>query len=91
MAGHKDWKYDAKILIEDGKAVRYALAFWRLRNGWFDEVRYDSHERKRGKDAEAPHFHMKLKTGFKEDANKAVEEIKAIIDNYVQKLEDAIQ
>jgi hypothetical protein len=91
MPGHKNWKHAAKVLIEEGKVVRYSLAFWRQRNGWYDEVRYDSHERKRGNDVEVPHFRMKLKTGFKEDAGKAVEEIKAIIDNYVQKLEDAIQ
>jgi len=91
MPGHKDWKYAAKVLIEEGRALRYSLAFWRQRDGWYDEIRYDSHERKAGKDKKAPHLHMKLRTVFKEDTDKAIEEIKLIIDNYVQKLEDVIQ
>jgi len=91
MPGHKDWNYAVKVLIEHSKAVRYSLAFWRQRNGWYDQIRYDSHDRKRGKNVQAPHFHMKLRTGFKEDAGKAVEEIKSIIDNYLQRLEEFIQ
>ncbi len=52
-----------------------------------DEIRYDSHDRKRGRAVLAPHFHMKLCSGLKVDPDAAVEEIKEIIDNQLGNLE----
>ena len=52
---------------------------------WYDEVRYDSHERKRGKRTELPHFHVKLHGNRKppEEVNKALKEI---IDSIVPQI-----
>ncbi|PYV16575.1 MAG: hypothetical protein DMG07_07560 [Acidobacteria bacterium] len=90
-AAYKDWRYTAKALVVDRRAVRYSLAFYRQRGDWYDEIRYDSHERKRGRDVPAPHFHMKLRSGHKDSVDEAIEDIKAIIDNYLHKLEEAIR
>ena len=32
---------------------------------WYDEIRYDSHERKRGGKIPVPHLHVKLQSGLK--------------------------
>ncbi|MBI3941082.1 MAG: hypothetical protein HY315_09625 [Acidobacteria bacterium] len=72
--------------------IQDALSFYRKRDGrWYDEIRYDSHERKRGRKIPAPHLHAKLQSGRKGEIAQAAEEIKNIIDNYVPELEDVIR
>ncbi len=83
------WKYLQRIDFDaDGKIVRYTINFYRERDtgDWYDEIRYDSHEFKRGRDVEAPHFHMKLHSQFKSNLDAAVEEIKGLIDNQVEEI-----
>jgi hypothetical protein len=58
--------------------------FYRPSGGWYDEIRYDSHDRKRGRAVMAPHFHMKLQSALKANADAAVEEIQEMIDNHIQ-------
>jgi hypothetical protein len=48
-------------------------------DGWYDEGRYDSHDRTRGRLQEAPHFRMKLRSAFKADTDLAAAEIRGII------------
>ena len=38
---------------------------------WYDEVRYDSHDRTRGRCQMAPHFHLKARSAFKADSAEA--------------------
>jgi hypothetical protein len=77
--------------------VRYTVNFYRQRNGRFDEMRYDSHERSRGRAVEGPHFHMKVQSAFKGELDKAVEEIKEIkeikeiVDTYLQGIEEVLR
>ena len=75
------------------EVARYTINFYR-RDGatdWYDEIRYDSHEIRKEKDAQAPHFHMKLRSAFKGDDNLAVEEIQSIIDNQVNQIEGVLE
>lgn len=58
---------------------------------WYDEIRYDSHERKKGRSVLAPHLHIKLQSAFKPDTDRAVEEIREIIDNYVRIIDEVIE
>ncbi len=91
---YKDWKYIRRIDFDaEGKVARYTINFYRSGRtaDWYDEIRYDSHEIRRGKDTLAPHFHMKLRSGFKGDANAAVEEIQSIIDNQVKPIEGVLE
>ena len=44
----------------------------REESDWYDEIRYDSHDRRRGRKVLAPHFHMKIRCTFKADADGAV-------------------
>lgn len=67
----------------DGQVTRYTLNFYRQRGNWYDQIRYDSHEQKRGQSVAAPHFHMKMKSEFKPDTGKAVDEIKEIIESHL--------
>ena len=77
---------------EDGKLVEYTIAFYRMHeSGWYDEIRYDSHEEKKGRDVLAPHFHMKLRCGFKDLPERGVEEIRRIIDNHLEALRKEIK
>lgn len=47
-AEYKGWKYSLRILYEREAILEYSLSFYRQRNGkWYDETRYDSHERKK--------------------------------------------
>src|SRR2546428_4645965 len=80
---YRGWKYLRRTDFEDEKVVRYTIAFYLQSDDWYDEIRYDSHERKKGRSVLAPHFHLKLRSAFKGDAGRAIEEIKEIIDNYV--------
>lgn len=85
---YKDWQYIARITYEDDKVAEYTIQFYRRRadGSWYDEIRYDSHETRRGRTEVSPHFHMKLMSGFKSDPHAAVEEIKSVIDNYLNNL-----
>ena len=70
----------------------YSIAFYRqLEAGWYDEIRHDSHEVKRGRATIAPHFHMKLRCGFKDSPERGIEAIKRIIDNQLETLRGVIQ
>ena len=91
MAGHKDWKYVTRFDIDDGRLSRYTIGFYRKRNGWYDEIRYDSHETKKGQKVPEPHFHLKVRSSFKKDTAKAIEEIREIIDNYLGTIEGVLQ
>ncbi len=51
---------------ESGAVIEYKVHFYRKIDGWYDEVRYDSHEIKKGRKILAPHLHLKLVTPFKE-------------------------
>ena len=64
---------------QSGAVIEYKIHFYRKTNGWYDEVRYDSHEIKRGRKVATPHLHVKLATAFK-DSNEAEEELKKIIE-----------
>jgi hypothetical protein len=52
---------------------------------WYDEVRYDSHERKRGKKTELPHFHIKVR-GSRKSPGNAKADLSEIIDSIVPQL-----
>ena len=89
---YKDWKYRVRLKREEGKVVRYSIAFYRKHEVvWHDEIRHDSHEITGGRLKVAPHFHLKLRCGFKDSPDRGIEEIKHIIDNDVEALRKAIE
>ena len=61
MNEYKGWRYSARIKRQEDTTECY-LSFYKQMEDrdWYDEVRFDSHERKRGKRTELPHFHVKL-------------------------------
>jgi hypothetical protein len=64
---------------ENGKLAEYSINFSRKRGGeWYDEIRYDSHEKQRGSKVLVPHFHLKILSGLKTDKHAAVEEIQFV-------------
>lgn len=86
---NKDWKC-LNVAVRDkasGAIIEYKIHFYRKTNGWYDEVRYDSHEIKKGRKALAPHLHLKLKTPFK-NSNRGEAELKRIIDTILPELEE---
>ena len=90
--GHRDWKCKLKVVHEDGKLVEYTIALYRTHeSGWYDEIRYDSHEQKKGRNVLAPHFHMKLRSSFKDLPERSVEEIRRIIDNHLDAIRKEIE
>ena len=72
---------------ESGAVAEYKIHFFRKTNGWYDEVRYDSHEIRKGRKILAPHLHMKLATPFK-DRGDAEDELKRIIDGILPGLKE---
>ena len=72
---------------ESGAVVEYKIHFYRKTDGWYDEVRYDSHEIKKGRKIPAPHLHMKLGTPFK-DPKEGEEELKRVIDRILPELKE---
>ena len=48
---NNDWKC-LNVAVSDkesGTVIEYKIHFYRQTNGWYDEVRYDSHEIKKGR------------------------------------------
>jgi len=80
-ANNKDWKC-LNVAVRDkasGAVLEYKIHFYRKTNSWYDEVRYDSHEIRRGRKTASPHMHLKIATPFK-DAAAGEEELRRIID-----------
>ncbi|MGH7845579.1 MAG: hypothetical protein ACREQW_10475 [Candidatus Binatia bacterium] len=75
---------------ESGTVIEYKIRFYRKTNGWYDEVRYDSHEIKRGRKMASPHLHLKLATPFK-DSIHGEEELKALIETILPQIKEIIQ
>ncbi len=87
-----DWK-SLNVTVTDKESsaiIEYKVHFYRRTNGWYDEVRYDSHEIKRGRKVRAPHLHIKLGTPFK-NLLQCEEELKQIIDKLLPGLKEIIQ
>jgi hypothetical protein len=79
-----DWKC-LNVAVRDKKSgaiIEYKIHFYRKTNGWDDEVRYDSHEIKRGRKTAAPHLHLKLATPLK-NSSEGEKELKKIIETVV--------
>jgi hypothetical protein len=72
---------------DSGAIIEYKIHFYRRLNGWYDEVRYDSHEIRRGRKTLAPHLHIKLSTAFK-DSQQGEEELRRIIDDLLPRLRE---
>ena len=91
-ADNKNWKC-LNISVTDkesGAVVEYKIHFYRKLNGGYDEVRYDSHEIRRGKKTLAPHLHMKLGTPFK-NVQEGEAELKRIIDGILPGVREIIR
>jgi hypothetical protein len=89
---NKDWKC-LNVTVSDkesGAFIEYKIHFYRKTDGWYDEVRYDSHEIKKGRKILAPHLHLKLATPFK-DPKKGEEELKRIIDAVLPEIKEITQ
>ncbi|TAJ98782.1 hypothetical protein EPO44_11035 [bacterium] len=88
----RDWKC-LNVTVSDkasGAVIEYKIHFYRKINSWYDEVRYDSHEIKKGRKILAPHLHMKLATPFK-DSKEGEEELKRIIDTVLPIIKEITQ
>jgi hypothetical protein len=72
---------------DSGAVIEYKIHFYRKLNGRYDEVRYDSHEIRKGRKTLAPHLHMKLSTSFK-DSQEGEEELRRIIDGVLPQLRE---
>ena len=91
--GMCEWNSSIRAAYDaNGKLADYSITFIRKREDtyWYDEIRYDSHERRHGRKVLAPHFHLKIHCTFKANADTAVEEISSLIDNYLQRMEKII-
>ena len=84
-----DWKC-LNVAVRDkasGAVLEYKIHFYRKTNGWYDEVRYDSHEIRRGRKAASPHLHLKLATSFK-DSSRAEGELRRIIETILPQIQE---
>jgi len=72
---------------DSGAVIEYKIHFYRKLNGWYDEIRYDSHEIRRGRKVLAPHLHMKIATPFK-DSQEGEEELRRIIHGVLPQLRE---
>ena len=86
---NNDWKC-LNVTVSDkesGAVIEYKIHFYRKTNGWYDEVRYDSHEIKKGRKTLAPHLHLKLATPFKDSASGEAE-LRRIIDTVLPRIKE---
>ena len=86
------WKcLNVTVSDKESRAVlEYKIHFYRKTNGWYDEVRYDSHEIRKGRKSLAPHLHMKLATPFKDPKNGAAE-LNRIIDEILPRIKEIVR
>ena len=88
MPGEREWRGMTRVIFEEGRLQRFSIIFLRKHeDGWYDEIRYDSHDRTRGRMRFAPHLHVKVKSSFKEDSARAEAEIQGIIETVVSGIE----
>ena len=88
MAATLEWNGKTRVVLLDGRLSRYSVVYLRKHaDGWYDEARYDSHDRTRGKFQEAPHFHLKLRSPFKTETDAAEQEIRDIIEKELASIE----
>ena len=87
-----NWKcLNVTVSDKESRAVlEYKIHFYRKTNGWYDEVRYDSHEIRKGRKSLAPHLHMKLATPFKDPKNGAAE-LNRIIDEILPRIKEIVR
>ncbi|OGQ80289.1 MAG: hypothetical protein A3F90_10615 [Deltaproteobacteria bacterium RIFCSPLOWO2_12_FULL_60_19] len=85
----EEWKcLNVTVSDKESRAViEYKIHFYRKTNGWYDEVRYDSHEIRKGRKSLAPHLHMKLITRFK-NPKEGEAELSRIIDEILPKIKE---
>jgi hypothetical protein len=91
-ANHEDWKC-LNVTVTDkesGAIIEYKIHLYRKTDGWYDEVRYDSHEIKGGRKALAPHLHIKIATPFK-DPKEGEEELNRLIDKVLPDVKEITQ
>ena len=86
-----EWRIEFRLAYDGTVLAHYNISFVRRRDEWYDEIRFDSHDRRRGRTVPAPHFHLKIAAPFKNDPGVAVEEIRAFIDNHLKEIMGAIQ
>lgn len=89
---HENWKC-LNVTVTDkasGAIIEYKIHLYRKTDGWYDEVRYDSHEIKRGRKTLAPHLHIKIATPFK-DPKEGEEELKGLIDRVLPDVKEITQ
>lgn len=84
---YKDWKYYDKIDIDRRE---YHISFIRRREDWYDLIRYDSHEIRKGVLILSPYYHIKLKGSYKEQ-EKVLNNLKKIIDGVLPNLAQIIE
>ena len=85
----EDWKC-LNVTVSDkgsGDIIEYKIHLYRKADGWYDEVRYDSHEIRRGRKILTPHLHMKLSTPFKEP-KEGEEELRQIIEKVLPEIKE---
>lgn len=87
MPEYRGWRYSAGIVKMEDTVTECYLSFYRQMEDrdWYDEVRYDSHERKRGRRIELPHFHIKVR-GSRRSPEEANAALKEIVDSIVPQL-----
>ena len=73
-----------------GAVIEYKIHFYRKTDGWYDEVRYDSHEIKRGRKVASPHLHLKLATPF-QDTSRGEQESNRIIETILPQIREMTQ
>ena len=76
----------------EGKLAEYSIAFFKRHDsGWYDEIRHDSHEKKKGRYVVAPHFHIKLRCELKDSIESGVGQIHRFIDEYLETLKGVME
>lgn len=88
---YKGWRYRMAVVEHQDHVQEYSIQFYRPhRDDWYDEIRYDSHERKGGEKRQRPHLHVKLQSAFKRPSI-ALNEIKVIIDTHLGALKEVVE
>ncbi len=76
---YKSWSYFGRAVYDGNRLAKYTIAFYRAvgdaGDGWYDEIRYDSHDTRAGRLLLAPHLHLKIRSAMKQGVEAAVAEI----------------
>ncbi|MBI2058544.1 MAG: hypothetical protein HYT87_02115 [Nitrospirae bacterium] len=68
---HDEWKLSIIADASEPATGEFHVRLYRQRGSWYDEIRFDSHELRKGRKIFMPHVHVKMQTAVMDSVGAA--------------------